>query len=989
MMHIVRRLLSVISIALLFFSCSSQDNRTANDDESRNEVYVRVMPTSELQFPGAKSVCAVQIESSGQWVISGANEWCNVSPMQGGNGDRVVISVADNMIDRNRSISLKVLCGDVNTTIRVVQGPKINSSYVDVGFNNGETISEFNESSGDVTITYPNNDIPKVSKGNAIVLSDEYEFDIRVVESVKSNGRTVTYTTSEGNMCNIFSNTSFTLASNNDILSLNVDGTPVITPVAKGYLNEQGEYVEVYNVDSSANISQRISAKSKKSRYDLVAENATMDRYEKSRSYLVSNTVSQLQTYYMTYNKASDSHEFTQAPTVDNGVQSYYVTTDANAKLDNKEPISEYDDYDIVTTATYYDDAEADDTFPYSNITPYYQSDDTLYDDEELFQDADYSHLLEMERRRYSGTSFDVDKGVQWNFYRDYSGIDIYNDLAGRLWMEKCTFNAGLSCVFEFEFGEKESLWGKIGDLEKFSCMLNGRFDADMLMRYHYENSFSRKYDDIVKYNVIPTQIYTYMICGVPVHILIYTHLGQYSECEVSGSVDASGGVNMGIDLDVGVSWSKGDGVKYTKRAKPYLSVYTPTVQAGANAHAKISYYPQIEVGLYKFFGPWFEPRPYIKESVGAGYRASADDNNLVGWTSNLYGGLDMRMGLKLDFGFWDKEVWKSNVFNVVGDTPIYTSPKRITLESPSDENKMVDVRQRIKSSFKVESHNAITGNYSACENVVVVFEADGGTLSNSTVKTDESGVASVYWTPFSSFTDNKSQTLTAYIYDGRGNVIDKATLEVEQQNSSTSEQNDYKYHGVLAYRLVSMVDEFETLELVNTSDKDIRVVGYLQNAIASHDDDNRLDFDVIITANQTRYVNGYIANDCVISSVENYTEDVNKDQSYPAPTSNMPDEYIEQYICTVTAYSSCDNSYNLDIYLANPHIDKIGERAWVYIAVFPDELSEDNDWAPVHSNEKGGYYYTNSIPWLKFNTDRLNEAYMATESGWYRKNPN
>lgn len=146
--------------------------------------------------------------------------------------------------------------------------------------------------------------------------------------------------------------------------------------------------------------------------------------------------------------------------------------------------------------------------------------------------------------------------------------------------------------------------------------------------------------------------------------------------------------------------------------------------------------------------------------------------------------------------------------------------------------------------------------------------------------------------------------------------------------------ENNYGYHGVLAYRLVSIVDEFETLELVNTSNRDIRVVGYLQNAVASHDDDNRLDFDVIITANQTRYVNGYIANDCVISSVENYTEDVNKDQSYPAPTSNMPDEYVEQYVCTVTAYNSFDGSeFDLEIYLANPYDCNTDSRQWRYLA--------------------------------------------------------
>ena len=89
-----------------------------------------------------------------------------------------------------------------------------------------------------------------------------------------------------------------------------------------------------------------------------------------------------------------------------------------------------------------------------------------------------------------------------------------------------------------------------------------------------------------------------------------------------------------------------------------------------------------------------------------------------------------MRMGLKLDFGFWDKEVYRTKVFNVVGDTPIYTSPKRITLESPSNESTVVEVNQSLDVSFKVASYNAITGNYPACEAAVVVFKSNGGKLS-------------------------------------------------------------------------------------------------------------------------------------------------------------------------------------------------------------------------------------------------------------------
>ena len=72
-------------------------------------------------------------------------------------------------------------------------------------------------------------------------------------------------------------------------------------------------------------------------------------------------------------------------------------------------------------------------------------------------------------------------------------------------------------------------------------------------------------------------------------------------------------------------------------------------------------------VCFYKFIGPWFEPRSYIKEEVKAGFRASTDGENYVGWTDEYFSGLDMRLGLDLDFGILGEvSVFESDIFNVV-----------------------------------------------------------------------------------------------------------------------------------------------------------------------------------------------------------------------------------------------------------------------------------------------------------------------------------
>lgn len=719
MLPIAKRLLCIISTVALLISCASQENKTSNgDDAPQDETYVRVSPKSELQFPGANSVCSLMIESSGSWEITGANDWCSVSPMYGGDGDRVLISVVDNMLDEERSVNLVVSCGDAEATIRVAQEPTIKSTYVDVGFDNGETISGYNEETGQVTIEYTSNNIPSVAKGSTIVLSDEYMFDVRVVESFSINGDTFTYNTTPGNIWDVFSDTSFTLASDDDVLALNIDGTPVITPVAKGYLNERGEYVEVYNTQPSSTKTSRSVAQAKSAGYDIVAD------YHASRGY--------------------DEHRGGPSPSM--------------------IPYAQFDEES-------YDDLEF-----------YYEEE--FYCEEEYYEEEDDTFMCVDEEENelyFSSSRNDISTGVEWNFRRDYGGLDIYNGMHGRLWMEKCAFDAGLSCTFDFKFGDSDSnsFFSQITNLEYFSCQLKGSFGADLLLRYQFNDSLSYSDDKIIKHNVIPTQIYTFVICGVPVHLLIYTHLGQYAEMGLSSGIDASGGVDMGLDMEAGISWSKEDGVKFTKGATPHLTVYPLTLSANTSAYAKVSYYPQIEIGLYGRFGPWFEPRPYIKQEVETGFTLSTGDDYYDSWKSTLYGGLDMRVGLKVDFGFYDKDLWTSKVFSVVDDTPLYTAPKRISLESPSAGDIVVDVNDSVNVSFKVDDYCSITDKYSKCSNAFVTFKANGGTLSKTYDATDSSGIANVSWTPFTSSSDTSPKTLTAYIYDGKGNVIDKATLEV------------------------------------------------------------------------------------------------------------------------------------------------------------------------------------------------------------------
>ena len=89
------------------------------------------------------------------------------------------------------------------------------------------------------------------------------------------------------------------------------------------------------------------------------------------------------------------------------------------------------------------------------------------------------------------------------------------------------------------------------------------------------------------------------------------------------------------------------------------------------------------------------------------------------------------------------------------------------------------------------------------------------------------------------------------------------------ESSSSNSTNNGYSTYSCLQYRLIKDNElEDERLELHNTCNEDIRVTGYLLNTIAPHGGENTLDFETVVRANGTEYVDGFVENECTITSV-------------------------------------------------------------------------------------------------------------------------
>lgn len=627
-----------ILLSVVFISCSSGGDDGYFPVPSISGGIIQITPTSSLTFEGAGGTETIIIAAPGNWEINKTPEWLTVTPTSGNNGDKVTIICGENTTTDDRMATLIVSSGAIVTTITITQYGTIETNYIDMKFDDSNVEYFYNEQNGDISVTYTTGDIPAVVEQNAIVLPAEYGYDIRVVESVEIDGNLVKMTTTQGNMTNLFRNITFTLTTNPYSPTRAADGTRIITPVASGYIDSEGNYHEEYNTR------------------------------------------------------------------------------------------------------------------------------------------AEYTH-----------------KEKLWDFNLNFNGERIFVGSAGTFYWETLAFNAELNGEFTFGFGEKE-ITGKefpVGDLEKFGYRLNGEVGADMKLHYNLKETFLQEGDKIIKYNVLPTGVHSFSVGEVTVVILVYTHLGKFYSFKADGSVDITAGAKFGNKMSLGLDWTPDGGVVPHNSITPIFEVHNPTIEAQASATAKVSYYPQVEIGIYKFIGPWFEPRPYLKDEVIAGLRASTDGKNYIAWQNELLSGLDLRLGLKLDFGIWDKEVWKSDIKNLT-EKPLFSSPNRITKLSPKDEIK-VEKGKNITAEFLVESYCSINKKYYPCPAALVNFEAEGGELNTTVAVADINGKVAVEWTPqptVTRATNEVDRKLTASIVDGYGNVIDKAVLTINVEDFCPDENH-------------------------------------------------------------------------------------------------------------------------------------------------------------------------------------------------------
>lgn len=340
----------------------------------------------------------------------------------------------------------------------------------------------------------------------------------------------------------------------------------------------------------------------------------------------------------------------------------------------------------------------------------------------------------------------------------------------GTLKWQKCKYDIGLDAVFFFDFGEKQLLKVRKGDLKNFKCYLDGNVDIDLLLEYHTLKQYEFAEKEISRKNILPTFSAKFMVGTIPVYVTLDTDLGTSITLDCEGEVTATAGFNMSSGAHFGLEYIKGKGIEPYQDFHHNFTLYDPTFNIQASLGSSTAFFPRLNFKLYDCLGPWFDLIPYIKSEMEAGFQASLFGNNYCSWVARIYSGMDTTIGLNLDMGIFEVEAIEP--IDLDGDQVLLCqAPYVISLSHPDNEYKM-EVNEEVEVAFHVEAHNFLMDTDSDCKGAIVQFETEGK-VGHEFGITDENGIVKIKWAPL-----HTSDRLLAKIVDKEGNTLSEAIFD-------------------------------------------------------------------------------------------------------------------------------------------------------------------------------------------------------------------
>ena len=192
-----------------------------------------------------------QLRTNVDYTYNVSDTWLNYSDAVEGT-DSLQFEAGMNPMTTQRIGYIAFASKDENLrdTLWVVQYGKRDSRYIDIDWTT-TTLDSFNEESGEAKLTF-SDDVPVMGDYDVVLLPKDDSYIIRLIDNVQQadGSKTVTLSTRQGLMGNLFKNQKFTLATEagapRRAASPEYDDAPVYLPT-KVEIFTGDKYVEVYN----------------------------------------------------------------------------------------------------------------------------------------------------------------------------------------------------------------------------------------------------------------------------------------------------------------------------------------------------------------------------------------------------------------------------------------------------------------------------------------------------------------------------------------------------------------------------------------------------------------------------------------------------------------------------------------------------------------------------------------------------------------------
>lgn len=402
-----------------------------------------------------------------------------------------------------------------------------------------------------------------------------------------------------------------------------------------------------------------------------------------------------------------------------------------------------------------------------------------------------------------------------YNFFsmnKNFDGQTLCEGQWGTLKWEKCNYDSKLDAVFFFDFGEKTVLEAKKGDLKTFQFYLDGNINIELLLAYIAQTSYNNEIQEIIKKNILPTVRINFLVGNIPVHVILNTHLGKRFTVNSETNIKADVGMKLQANAHIGMQYNKGDNfINPITSFKTNYQIYDPTFNIQGSAQTTASFYPELEIKLYNFLGPWVDLIPYIGNKLEAGMQFNLTGNNYRSWTAEVMSGIDAQMGLQLDWFNFSADL--IDTVEISGKEYIlYKAPEELELQYPEN-GVPIKIGEDIEVKFQAFAKNHLTNERCNVNGAIIVFETEGE-IENKIIKTDENGYATVKWKA-----KKQQDKLIAKLVDKAGETISQAEFAPVVQNNISVNITDAQGQlgGHVTFTLEATADLPNNVQLSNT----------------------------------------------------------------------------------------------------------------------------------------------------------------------------